>query len=372
MRFFPPTAAVGRWLASSSLTLTAPQAAEGRPEQGVGVESLWVSLDSPAPGAVTGTFEVTITFSNAVSGFTGGDISVANGRTVGLSGSGRTYTAEVEPAADGTVVVRVPAGVARDDWGRGNDVSGPLTRVRVSRGGVVQQGIDTWDRAGVFDAYFEEFDRAEPDWEYTGDVDNCVAGTTGQHFRDSVFQRLNWYRRMAGLSTVEENEESSAGAQQSALMMLAEGRLSHEPDSAWACYSSTGRAYAGSNLGLGTRVGGLAGIDYYMQDPGEENTEVGHRRWILYPADPGDGYRQRPQGLQGYAWKQGGECSVATRFQHLLEPSCRAGTARLRGMAAVRLCASRDGVGQMVVLVGGSRLLPRFSHDVRRRGPGSS
>ena len=74
VRFFPPTARIDRWLASSPLTLTAPQAAEGRPEQGVSVESLWVSLDSPAPGAITGTFEVTITFSNAVSGFNEGDI----------------------------------------------------------------------------------------------------------------------------------------------------------------------------------------------------------------------------------------------------------------------------------------------------------
>lgn len=66
-------------------------------------------------------------------------------------------------------------------------------------------------------------------------------------------------------------------------MMLAEGRLSHEPDSNWAGYSSTGRGFAGSNLGLGHTVGGLGGIDGFMQDPGEQNTEVGHRRWILYP-----------------------------------------------------------------------------------------
>ena len=155
-------------------------------------------------------------------------------------------------------------------------------------------------------------------------------------------------------------------------MMLAEGRLSHEPDSSWACYSSTGRSYAGSNLGLGTRVGGIAGIDGYMQDPGEPNAEVGHRRWILYPQTLEMGTGNVRRDLQGCGWKQGGECSVAARFQHLLEPSWGAGTARLRGLAAIRLRAAGDGVGQMVVLVGGSGLLPRFGHDVRRRGPGSS
>ena len=271
VRFFPPTARVDRWLVSSPLALAAP------------LEPLWVILESPAPGAVTGNFAVTIAFAHPVTGFAEGDVRVANGRTVGLSGSGRTYTAEVEPAADGAVVVRVPAGVARDERGRGNEGSAPLTRLRASRGDAVREGLDTWDRAGVLDAYAREFDRTEPEWDFTGNVDDCVAGTTGQEFRDSVFGRLNWYRRMAGLGTVEEDEDSSAGAQQTALMMLAEGSLSHEPDSSWACYSSTGRSFAASNLGLGTSVGGLAGIDGYMQDPGENNAEVGHRRWILYP-----------------------------------------------------------------------------------------
>ena len=44
VRFFPTTATVGRWLASSSLTVTPA------------LEPLWVSLDSPAQGVVTGEF----------------------------------------------------------------------------------------------------------------------------------------------------------------------------------------------------------------------------------------------------------------------------------------------------------------------------
>ena len=243
--------------------------------------SLWVSIGSPAPSVVSGAFDVTIAFTESVAGFTVDDVRVSNGQAVGLSGSGRTYAATIEPAADGTVVVRVPADSARDDRDRGNQASAPLTRVRAPRGGAVERGIDTWDRAAVYRAYLGEFRRTEPDWGYTGDVDDCIAGTTSQQFRDSVFQRLNWYRQMAGLGTVEEGQYSSAGAQHTALMMLAAGRLSHQPDSSWACYSDTGRAYASSNLGLG--VAGLDGIDGYMQDPGAQNTEVGHRRWILHP-----------------------------------------------------------------------------------------
>lgn len=139
---------------------------------------------------------------------------MTNGRTAGLSGSGRTYTAEIDPAADGTVVVRVPVAAAQDERGRQNEPSAPLTGVRSSQGRIVQRGIDTWDRASVHDAYVAEFDRDEPDWEFTGDASTCVAGTTVRQFRDSVFQRLSWYREMAGLGTVTEDGTSTAGAQQ--------------------------------------------------------------------------------------------------------------------------------------------------------------
>ena len=37
-----------------------------------------------------------------------------------------------------------------------------------------------------------------------GDVSTCSAGTTSQTYRDSIVQRMNWYRRMAGLDTVAE------------------------------------------------------------------------------------------------------------------------------------------------------------------------
>ena len=255
-------------------------------------------------------------------------------------------------------MVRVTAGVAGDDRGRGNEVSAPLTRLRASQGSVVGQGMDTWDRAAVLEAYAREFDRVEAG---LGVHRRCrrlpVAGTTGQQFRDSVFDRLNWYRRMAGLGTVEEDEDSSAGAQQTALMMLAEGRVSHEPGSSWACYSSTGRSFAGSNLGLGTSVGGLAGIDGYMQDPGEHNAEVGHRRWILYPQTVEMGTGNVRRDRRDAAGNREANALWPRDANTFADRPRRAGTARLRGLAAVGLCAAGDGVGQMVVLVGGSGLL---------------
>ena len=142
--------------------------------------------------------------------------------------------------------------------------------------------IDTSDRAEVLTAYLAEFERTEPVIGYTGDVDSCRAGTTSQAFRDSVLQRVNWYRRMAGLSIVSERSDYSSTTQQTSTMMSAQGALSHSPAAGWACHTPAGATAAGkSNLALG--VNGVGAIDAYIRDPGENNHTVGHRRTILYP-----------------------------------------------------------------------------------------
>jgi uncharacterized protein YkwD len=142
--------------------------------------------------------------------------------------------------------------------------------------------IDTSDRAEVLATYLAEFERVEPDIGHTGDVGSCTAGTTSQEFRDSVMQRVNWYRRMAGLDVVSERSTYSAATQETSTMMSAEGSLSHSPGSGWACHTATGATAAGkSNLALG--VNGIDAIDAYIRDPGANNHAVGHRRTILYP-----------------------------------------------------------------------------------------
>ena len=240
-----------------------------------------VALESSASRFTTGGFDVTVTFSAPVTGFSASSIQVVNGEVAGLTGSGARYSASVDPAAPGAVVVRVEPG-AVDDAGRQNVMSRPLIRTMATDPARSRPGIDTWDRDTVAKYASSEFGRTEPEWGFTGDVANCIAGTTSREFRNSVIQRVNWYRRMAGLGAVTENPEHSAGAQHAALMMLAAKDLSHHPSTDWPCYSDVGAGYASlSNLGLGSA--GVSGIDGYMQDPGANNLEVGHRRWILHP-----------------------------------------------------------------------------------------
>ncbi|WP_203292342.1 Ig-like domain-containing protein [Maricaulis parjimensis] len=78
-----------------------------------------VSISGPS-ASQTGVFSVTFTFSEDVTGFALADISVGNGSASSFAGSGDTYTADITPAADGSVTVDVAADVATDDAGNGN------------------------------------------------------------------------------------------------------------------------------------------------------------------------------------------------------------------------------------------------------------
>ena len=244
----------------------------------IGTGPLSVTVDSSTSRVVSGSFRLDITFSRPVTGLDGSDVVVANGDLTRLTGSGAVYQATIAPAAEGAVVVWIPYGVARDDTGSPNRRSGLLVRDFGSDPDRYSPGFDTWDRDTVVRATREQFDRELPDMGFTGNVGDCVPGTTSQAFRDLIVQWVNWFRQMAGVETVTENPSHSATAQQKALIMAAERRLSHFPTEDWACFTPVG--FDGENL-LGTA--GPKAVVRYMQDSGESNLAVGHRLQILSP-----------------------------------------------------------------------------------------
>ena len=118
---------------------------------------------------------------------------------------------------------------------------------------------------------------------WTGNLANCVPGTTSTAYRAAVAQRINYYRGMAGVpATITLNSTYSQKAQAAALMMSRNNDLNHTPPTSWPCYSEIGKQGAGSsNLALG--ASGPEAIDLYVRDNGGGNTAAGHRRWVLYP-----------------------------------------------------------------------------------------
>ncbi len=86
------------------------------------------ALSSPAPDLVGDLFEVTVSFSEPVTGFDSADLMVTNGTVSGFAGGGADYSFGVIPSADGMVSVEVPADAAWDPAGNGNLAGGILSR----------------------------------------------------------------------------------------------------------------------------------------------------------------------------------------------------------------------------------------------------
>lgn len=150
-------------------------------------------------------------------------------------------------------------------------------------GPVIRPWIDTDDREAVEAAFAGWHGESRSEVSWTGSYDGCFAGDSSDELRQATIDRVNYFRAMAGVpAVVEEDPKYSHLAQAGALMMSAEGQLSHYPDSDYACFSTDGEtAAANSNLYLG-RVGPWA-VDGYIEDPGEKNIDVGHRITILHP-----------------------------------------------------------------------------------------
>jgi uncharacterized protein YkwD len=119
-------------------------------------------------------------------------------------------------------------------------------------------------------------DMSEGSW--SGSVDTCNAGDISAQGRANALRVMNLYRWLGGLPPVQTSADRDAMAQACALIMHANGQLSHNPPANWACYSADGAEGAGkSNI---SPTPGVTGVDLYMADPGNPDT-LGHRRWIL-------------------------------------------------------------------------------------------
>ncbi|KYG74989.1 gliding motility-associated-like protein [Roseivirga ehrenbergii] len=102
-----------------------------------------VAITSTAADPIDGAFTTTFTFSEAVTGFTIGDISVVNGTTSNFTSiNPSVYTTSISPTADGVVTVDVPENIAQDVARNGNvaatqfSIIADLTDPEVSMSGI--------------------------------------------------------------------------------------------------------------------------------------------------------------------------------------------------------------------------------------------
>ena len=87
-----------------------------------------VTLASTSTNPTQSAFDVTVTFTESVTGLVLGDFSLANATASNLTGSGAVYTFTVTPATVGDVTVSLGAGKAQDPAGNDNVAAADLTR----------------------------------------------------------------------------------------------------------------------------------------------------------------------------------------------------------------------------------------------------
>ncbi len=144
-------------------------------------------------------------------------------------------------------------------------------------GGSFPPGCTTQGAADVCARWkADRADLSEGTW--SGNVSSCDPGDISANGRANALRLINLYRYMVGLPEATDDPTRNQKAQACALMMKAEGKLSHTPGTSWGCYSADGAEAAGkSNISTGSGVGA---VDRYMRDNGNLTT-MGHRRWIL-------------------------------------------------------------------------------------------
>ena len=168
----------------------------------------------------------------------------------------------------------------RDDPAMVRQVTGPITPRSAT-------ALDTSSRSEVQAAYrrlWRTADADQPEW-IGGSVGKCRPGTLSGSSTNKQLGAINFARLLEGLTPLAIDHDTVDEAQAAAIMMTAKNAVNHYPPKSWPCWSQVGYDAAGmSNLYQGVRSETNADkIESYLDDWGNINYAVGHRRWFLYP-----------------------------------------------------------------------------------------
>lgn len=143
--------------------------------------------------------------------------------------------------------------------------------------------FDPTNRAQVWSAYETSLLEAQGvPTGWTGSTASCTNGTESAASITATRAAVNFYRELNNLPAITFDTAKNATALGTALLMEANGTLNHHPPSTWSCWNQARDDGAAlSNLNQGAT--GAGAVDSYISDLGDNNTEVGHRRWVLYP-----------------------------------------------------------------------------------------
>lgn len=119
-----------------------------------------------------------------------------------------------------------------------------------------------------------------PEYAWNGFADSCKWGSISDDIVLRVEQRINYFRRMSGLTEmISLTRQDNEYAMMAALMCEANKSMSHDPNDGWRCFIPAG-ADALKNAILSKDANPAIAVTAAM---GQNHPTAGNRRWLLYP-----------------------------------------------------------------------------------------
>ena len=139
---------------------------------------------------------------------------------------------------------------------------------------------------------------------WTGDQqDKCDPGAMNEIDKEDTMRRIMFYRYLAGLEKhdITENTEISKNCQLAATIWVDHDGIGHEMDMNWNCMTQGAYDAAAKGVLVENAVTSATSIDNYIEDLGEMNVDLGHRRWLLMRRlkEVGIGFTKRPSLQEG-------------------------------------------------------------------------
>ncbi len=123
------------------------------------------------------------------------------------------------------------------------------------------------------------------DLKWQGSGRTCDEGKISQRVYEKALRRINYFRTICGLPKVTLKDEYKLLAQKAAFLAYVNNTLDHFPSENWKCYSDDSRKASGySSLAFFdfSYNAKTSFITAFIEDHGEPNKSVGHRRALLY------------------------------------------------------------------------------------------
>jgi hypothetical protein len=118
------------------------------------------------------------------------------------------------------------------------------------------------------------------------DVAKCQAGEISDYEKNKVLVRVNYIRGLHKLPPVSYSNNDDIYTSECSLMIAANKKLDHYPETNWKCYTDEGSEGCGkSNIyirfGMISDLKSESIVDAFMTDEGVPS--LGHRRWLIDP-----------------------------------------------------------------------------------------